>query len=388
MRLHGVTVLSAKSAWPLLLLNLPSCAVCGETVLSRIGWRGANSRVIVGVVLVLVVSCAFFILYYARKRMKEKHDLRERSEDLFDRACKRIGLTPLEVDVVRRLLRHENIKEPQVVLQSVSVFEKCLDREVNEIRAQGLGEEDREAENAILGSVRKKAGFHLLALEHPLLSTRNIAIGQSGAVFGRDHRAPIIHRARVMDSNEFNFRLQYDVDKEEICYISHGDEIKFAFTRQNDSVYGIALRVESADGAGNIVVFHSMELRRNQLRQFVRMDVSLPLRLRLLKTADPDKSEVARGQVVEAKMTDISGGGLSFIHEQSLRAGDLVSANFSLGSARFSGVLGKILRIGLQEGKVKTYYKHHLQFRNIEFRKHDLIVKYVFGKQRQQAQWR
>jgi c-di-GMP-binding flagellar brake protein YcgR len=318
----------------------------------------------------------------------QKHAREELSEQVFEKTTERLGLTAREVDKVKDLLKHETLTEPQIILQSVSVYERCVNKEIQQLLKRGITTDQKISENDLLYALRKKAGFHHLALEHPLVSTRNIAVGQAGALYGRNLKKPLIQRVVVIDNNEFSFSLQYDVDKEDIVHIAFGDEIKFAFSRQSDSVYGASLSVIHADGSGIVEVSHSLNLKRNQLRQYVRIEVTLPLKLRLIHTADFEKSDIRRGELIEAKLSDISGGGLSFLGEKSFRVGDLVTVSFDLPNMKFVGISGKILRISLQEGKLKTLIKHHVLFLDIEPRRRDMIVKYVFDKQRQLSQWR
>ena len=372
----------------ILFIIVFAITVNAESILSKIGWHGARLSVIVSLVALFVGIALLLIAYYVIQYLAQKRASKHHSERLFKESCDRLGLSTAEIEKIRYLLQHENLVEPQVIFQSISMYERCVDKEINDLISRGVSDEQEKYENDILLNIRRKIGFHHLALEHPLVSTRNITIGQSGSLYGRNLKKPLIQNARVVDSNEFTFLLQYNVDKEEICYVAAGDEIKFAFSRQNDSVYGVPLKVLSADGSGTIEVYHTLNLRRNQLRQYVRVEISLPVKLRLLNTDNVEKSEVQRGEVVEAKMSDISGGGMSFICERTLRVGDLISLAYDLPNAKFVGITSKVLRISLQEGKSKTFFKHHVQFKGLEPRRRDLIVKYVFDKQRQINQWR
>lgn len=362
--------------------------VNAESILTKIGWPGARFPVIMTLIALFSGVALFLILYYVIQYLTQKRARKHHSEFLFKEACDRLRLSTIEIEKIRCLLQHENLVEPQVIFQSVSMYERCVDKEIRELLDSGISEEQENVENEILSKIRRRIGFHHLALEHPLVSTRNITIGQKGSLYGRNLKKPLIQNAHVVDSNEFTFLLQYNVDKEEVCYVSAGDEIKFAFSRQNDSVYGVPLQVVSADGSGAIEVYHTLNLRRNQLRQYVRVEISFPLKFRLLNTDNVEKSEIRRGKVIEAKMSDVSGGGMSFLCERTLRVGDLISLAFNLPNAKFVGIASKVLRISLQEGKSKTFFKHHVQFKGLEPRRRDIIVKYVFDKQRQINQWR
>jgi c-di-GMP-binding flagellar brake protein YcgR len=359
-----------------------------ESILSRIGWKGPSTSVIILIILSILSTVIFLFIYSFRQLHIQKKNQRQHSETVFMENAEEIGLTSFEINKVRKLLQHEKNLDPQIIFQSISMFEKCVDEEVKMIIDKNVSSEVQNEENDLLVNIRKKIGFHRLAFEHPLISTRNISIGQVGSIFGKNHKKPLINRATVVDSNEFTFFLQYNVDKENILYVSKGDEIKYAFSRQNDSVYGIALTIAASEGSGNIEVYHTTNLLRNQLRQHVRIEINLPIKFRLMHTVDREKSDIRVHETVESKMLDISGGGLSFICERSLRAGDIISASFDLPDNKYAGVMGKVLRISLQEGKYNTYYKHHVKFQDLDTRKRDSIVKYVFEKQRQVNQWR
>jgi hypothetical protein len=268
------------------------------------------------------------------------------------------------------------------------MFEKCVDAHVASLLAQKPGEERLQEEDRRLSGIRVKAGFRHLPLEHPLVSTRNLSPGQVGAVFGEDRRNPLIHRATVTEINEFTFSLQYDVDNEDVFYFDTNVELKFAFARQSDGMYAVPLKLKRADGSGVLEAYHTLHLLRNQLRRYVRIEVNLALRFRLISTSDPEKSSIPRGSTAEGKIADISGGGMSFLCEESLRVGDRISASFAFPGGEFAGVLCKVLRISLQEGKTKTLYRHHVQFVDLEGRKRDAVVRYVFEKQRRMHQLR
>lgn len=370
------------------LLSILISHISAKSVLDQIGWHGPAMSVVITLVVVALVAVIGLIIYHIWSKIQITQQSKEYSVQLFNDAAKRLELTPKERTMAFRLASYDKVKEPQTIFQSASLFEKCVENEILKVKNSRPNDDDITITNDLISGIRKKTGFHILPLEQPLSSSRNIAIGQVGAIFGSDHRKPLIEKAHVSESNEFDFTLKYGVDEEDMCYITAGDTVKFAFSRQADSVYGFTLKVVSCDSAGTIVVEHTSEMKRNQLRQFVRIELSLPIKFRLLQTRNPELSEIQKGAITPVKMSDISGGGLSFICEKSLKAGDLISVGFTLPNVKLAGIAGKVLRISIQEGKTKTFYKHHVKFVKIEPRQRDGIVKYVFDKQRQMTQWR
>lgn len=363
-------------------------AVPTEYVLEKNQWYGAPSSVIIAVISVLISLLLFLTINYFRKCSTQKHAQKLHPDDHIEQYVEQAGLTGAEVEKLKAILHYENVSQPQAIFHSIVLFERCIERQIQVFLAKQPTDEQQQKENDMLNSLRCKLGFDHLAPEHPLASSRNIALGQTGALYGHNHKKPLIQHAEVVGSNEFSFLLQYNVDKEDVCYLQPADEVKYAFSRLGDNEYGIPLRVMAADGAGLIELCHTIDMRRFQFRQFVRIETSLPLKFRLINTVDSNKSEVRRGEVTEGKMTDISGGGLSFICEKTLRAGDRISLGFNLPNKKFTDISARILRISLQEGKSRMFYRHHAQFVSIDPRRRDLIVKYVFDRQRQINQWR
>jgi hypothetical protein len=354
---------------------------------NRIGWGRSAVQIalIFGAGMIVAAVVGLFIFFF--KSLRRREEERSQSDTLFLEESLKCGLTEEERDKLFGLLSHQKAMAAHTIFQSLLLFEQCIDAEVAALLREGAAEPDGHAQQ-VLSELRRKLGFSHIPLEHPLVSTRNITIGQTGSLFGKEGNKPLFNKVSVADNNSYFFTIQYNVDKEEVYRMAPGNVVRFIFARQHDGLYGVQIRVAAVREAGTIDLSHTMDLRRNQLRQYVRIETSLPLRMRLLSTKDPDKSEIQRGQLVTTRMSDISGGGMSFLCEQSLRLNDLISLNFDLPGVSFAGITGKIVHLTLREGKSGALIKHHVQFVNIEPRKRELIVKYVFEKERQLSQWR
>lgn len=354
---------------------------------NRFGWGRSAVEIALVFGAGMLVTILVFAGVYIVRSFRDRAEREAKSENLFLDTAARLGLTIEEREKLTELLSHQNVMEPHTIFQSLPLFEQALDAEINRMIGGGAPLSADGPEGQLIAGLRKKLGFAHLPLEHPLVSTRNISIGQSGSVFAKEGNKPLFNKVSVVDNNTFYFTLQYDVEKEDHFSIGPGTILRFVFARQNDGLYGVQAKVVSIQG-GAIDLLHSLDLRRNQLRQYVRIETNLPLRFRLLSTKDPDKSEIQRGALITSRMSDISGGGASFLYEQSLRLGDLVSISFDLPGSAFAGITGKIVHLSLREGKSGQLFKHHVQFVNIEQRKREGIIKYVFEKERQMSQWR
>lgn len=368
----------------LLLLFGP---ISAKSLIEQIGWEGATTQIIISVTIILTSLLVIMIALYIRNLFKIKKDQEDVSNKLFNEHSRKADLYPSEVKRLKQLLSHEMIPHPHTIFQSALLFERCIDAEVRLLIITKSDPDLLEEDEKILSGIRKKLGYGYLPLEHPLLSTRNIEIGQTLSIFRTTGNTPLIKHAILIMNKETFFRLQYDTEQEEEIRFFEGQELKLAFARQGDGMYGLQVEIWRSAPPSTIDFFHTLKFRRNQLRQFARIEVNLPIRVRTIPSEKPAGAELFPKHV-EAKLSDLSGGGLSFLHEKPLVPGDRVSMQFNLSTGKFSGITGKVLRVSLQEGKTKNLYRHHVEFTDIEQQYRDRIVKYIFEKQRQQNQMR
>ena len=65
----------------------------------------------------------------------------------------------------------------------------------------------------------------------------------------------------------------------------------------------------------------------------------------LKKTIMSDNGEVKASESFTATMCTLSGGGLSFIHEGHLGAGDMFEVDFDILDSTFTGIPAKVLSV-------------------------------------------
>ena len=359
----------------------------GENLFEQIGWKGATSSIIVWLTTAILGLLVILISLYVRSSIKAKKTEKNVSEDIFNDMIVKADLYPLEKKKLLDLLKHQFIPYRHSIFQSAALFERCVDAEVKLILLTAKSGEELDESEQILSNLRKKMGFAYLPLEHPLLSSRNIEIGQTVTVFPANGKNALINHGILLANKETYFRIGYKTDNNKSVPVHVGDELKLAFARQADGVYGLTTEVYAVGTELYFDCLHTLEFQRNQLRQYVRMEVNLPLRVRKINFGKKDAGEPSPKNT-EVKLCDISGGGLSFFHTEPFATGDRISMNFTLTSGKFSGIEGKILRITNVEGKNGVHFRHHVQFINIEQSQRDRIIRFIFEKQRIQNQIR
>ncbi|MDG5814354.1 PilZ domain-containing protein [Chitinispirillales bacterium ANBcel5] len=353
-----------------------------QDLISQIGWNRATPGVIMGIVSVVTSGFVMLLVLHIRTQKKAKKISVEASRDAFSQYIQKAGLVDREEKILVEMSGEEN---PNLLIQSSSFFERCIHNYVEKLISQNDSEKHLEVMNEQLGVIRKKLGHNFLPFEHPLVSTRNMSIGQRLSVHTHNG-GELLNNALVVRNEELSFYLSYRVEQEDVVDVGTGSMLNLCFTRHNDGIYNICAQVRRST-PGCIEFFHSFDIKRNQLRQFMRLEVSFSVRFRLITTVSPEHSDLA-GIWLQGRVTDIGGGGLSIVYGKSFVPGDIFLLNIMLSNGTLSGVKAKLLRVSLIETNDCTKYKHHLQFISIDSAGRDKIVRFVFEKLRQINQMR
>ncbi len=291
-------------------------------------------------------------------------------------AVEEFGLSPVEAAKVQELAKHDPQSPAGALFRSLLQFEKCVDAEVRHLLSNGFPAARIENESLLLSQIRIKLGFNHIAPERPLVSSRNLELGQQGSVLRKSNRIPLIQKATVVESNEFYFRLNYNPEIEDYYPILPGINLRFTFARPEDGTYRITTPVYSSD-YGVLTLLHSIRVERKQQRFHVRANVTLGVTVKLTATSFPSQASLAPGETFEAAMIDISSGGMTFRTDRSLFPGDSVSLSFQLRGRRVSHATGRIVRVSVREQGKTADFKYHVQFVGLHDEARELISKFV-----------
>ncbi len=336
---------------------------------------------VIGAIIIVTI---FIIILEAGRRAKERHDRKITSETTFNLKVSDLGLTEKEKEEIEKMAGPKKYDEMNSIISSINIFEHHVDKEIERLGITPDPFKKTKAEETITG-IRKKLRFNYLDNDYPLVSTRNISIGQPMVLLNREGRT-VIQMARVVTNKELFFRVQYDTQLEPKISLQRGDRIKVAFPRHGDAMYEIDLTVAAFERPGWIDFYHTLNLTRRQLRRDVRLDANFPLKLRVLETSDPVEKERLGKNLINGRISDISGGGLSFLIDSPLKPEDILSLNFSLSETPVTGIQAKLLRVNPQQIKDETFFRHHMQYLGIDPIQKEKIVKYVFEKMRERKQ--
>lgn len=391
----------------LLLRRVSLCAVIiifvpefvlAEGILDQIGWRDSIRKdPTLEIVLGIIIISIFFMVYRACLNIREeikKRKIRLQEEELsmreFVRKRRDAGLNEREVDLLLSMMKKKNVSKIHTVFESVELFESCVDREIRDLTLKRMLREKKEEKGETIMSLREKLGYCNLPSNVPLVSTRNIPVGQIGSVYGKSAKVSgrmvlMVNRAEIIESNSFTFKLRYDSNKEEAHNFLSGERVSFSFSREGDARYRVFLTVLSSGPSSTIELLHTSSLKRRQSRHEFRFEIPISVKGRLLKKSIMnDDTETAEGEPFLINTCTISGGGLSFIHERSLGADDLLKVNFDILDTSFTDISLKIICALTCNGESNVFI-YHAQFVDIENVTRERIIKLIFEMARRQG---
>jgi c-di-GMP-binding flagellar brake protein YcgR len=363
-------------------LFFAAAALAGDGNLSQIVWRGSGPGAVAGIAVFFGALAALLIfsqISSGRKRAKAEQD---HSARLFGEGCERCRLTREEMNVLLGMAAFapDPPTKGHLIFESLPLYERCLDAYTErtlrmQTSAGGLDEQD-----AVLLRLRKKMGYSVLAPEQPMVSTRNLSIGQRVSVFIPGQRTESFG-ATVTHLGEFWFTVRLTEDFMGLVNLA-GTEKIVAFLRQGDAAYSVTAKVREFTQAGEISFFHSMKLSRNQNRQYMRLDVNLTLKYRFIERPSAYGDKIP-SDLFSAHTADISGGGVCLISDAPLLAGDIIMLAIYIPGFTLNGIKSKVLKVITVEGKAgATRYRHLVQFVSIEPKQRERIVKFVFEAHR------
>ncbi|MDR2592389.1 MAG: PilZ domain-containing protein [Chitinispirillales bacterium] len=362
-----------------------------ETISKSFAGRGgAGPGAVVGIVVFFGVIIGLLIFFYVGSRRSQEKIQEELSAKLFGEGCERTRLTRDEMNALLGIVAFapDPPTRGHLIFESLPLYERCLDAYVEHTprlqfssgRGGGVEEQDE-----LLLRLRKKLGYAILSPEQPVVSTRNLSVGQKMSVFAPGQRSDPFS-ANVTHVGEFWFTVRLQEDFMGLVSLG-GLEKTLAFLRQGDAAYSVTVKVREISQSGEINFYHSTRLSRNQHRQYMRLDIDLAVKFRVIERANSFDDRLPN-ELLSAHTADISGGGVCLIVKEPLRVGDVIMLSIYIPGCAINDVRAKILKVIAVEGRTATHYRHLVQFISIEPQQREKIVKYIFDKHRASLQKR
>lgn len=114
----------------------------------------------------------------------------------------------------------------------------------------------------------------------------------------------------------------------------------------------------------------------NQKREYVRLDVSLPVRFRVIDDED-------NGQIEEGVTIDISAGGALFSTKSELKTGQKIEIEIKLAAKNIFSCYAHVIRVFERGRQGKNAIQVAVEYDGIAETDRDRIFKFIFKKQRE-----
>jgi len=365
---------------PLLVLAaVPGWAVAALPAYSDLNLPKAGSAETALLTALIIALCGSVALFEIVRSRRELYTEKNVIEARFTENMRRFNLDREERRLLRVIAAQSHIADMNELFTSLPVFEQGIERIVQDALSIKHDEADLQALEDLLQSLRKKMHYGILEPGLPITSTRNLSPGQSVWILGP--KKTILGEASVALVRELYFTVKL-VGNDFGRHPAFESPVRMAFTRKADGIYGIEVPLVSFDPAGGTIKCrHTLSFKRNQLRQDVRVETDLMISIRRIAS---EKGKTTDSAPFMVKMSDLSGGGLAFVSEQTLATGDTIIVNAATPKLTIAGVQAKVLAVSRRAGSQQVL--HHARFVNIDFEKKEKIVKYVFNRMRELTQ--
>lgn len=192
------------------------------------------------------------------------------------------------------------------------------------------------------------------------------------------------YASSIQEVNDDTISVAVPARRGQYLYLQDGDMVKVEFI-DSGAIYGFESKVvgrKKSNQVSLVVLSRPETMTRKQRRNFVRLDINLPVLFRILSGSpgiNPDD--------VHAGMTiDISGGGLQLSSRTQLESGSRIQISLKLDQKDMQDLVltGKVNWVVPEEAM--RSYRFGVCFEDIREAHRERIISYIFAKMRQRAQ--
>lgn len=339
---------------------------------------------IIAFIIILSLILIQFITYFVRRKRRNIEQW-----DWFYRMCEAKDLSVEEMKLLRDMIKKTKLRNPAVVFKSMKAFDRCVN---TEFKTTDLTDEKREELAEDIAEIRRKLLFDRFTPGKVLESSRGINPAQRLRLgFKFDGKRHFMH-TWVLDVKEDAILVYIPELEGEGETFSKEQEVDVYFWRDADAGYSFSTTIQDVqkEPVGILYLNHSENLHRTQRRHFYRLDISLPLKFRII--TDEQILELReKGRISfpkdnmpkDGEVKSISGGGAAFISEIFINNDQVVWLEISLSKSWWvSDIYGKVLQC---KKIMDNEYKIFVEFQLIEDNVRDEIIRFVSEKQREKV---
>ena len=365
-----------KSLFLAAMLNVTALAAADENVFDTFGKsidHAMNKYFTAEIILLLIASLVVLIIaavfFEIRRSNKIKREMQALAMAKFDVHAEKINLRLSSVAILKNIALKSGLQDPISILKFSHVFESSLEKYYESEKIESIAIEMLVQ----ISNLRRELGFSPLPKGIALTSTRQFCSGDKCLVRIPENDPPVPDGVcYVIDSEE----RKWSVTRPDWPQVQAGAWVWMSLTKQGDAEYTFRTQVLE-DSMGEFVLCHTSKLHRTQQRNWLRIDVDIPVKITLM-----DEPHV--GDILSGKIIDISGGGLGMTIAAKLQKNSMLLLNFELpGRGKITDLHVKVVRVaGPRDGNLSRFV-HSAAFDGETDLTREKIIQYVFEKQRE-----
>ena len=312
----------------------------------------------------IVAILGLGLLLLVLVEIHRSNDRREHEEMFgtkdFDIKVQQNDLTPKEIRTLEKLVRASKFENKDAVLNSSHLFEAAVSdfyefRNVDMVRDETLDAVSR---------LRAKLKFDAANPLTVIVCTRQFNVGNRVDIL-IDGREKLKH-SEILSQKEKYWKVSYDGSfGPERSYV--GKDVRIRWTRPEDAVYSAKVRVMASE-PGVLVLRHSNELEKQQLRRWLREIVNFPVEVTF-----------ADGSKASGILYDLSAGGILIGLPCECESGQHVRIHFELPSFGPEDVEIEILRsLGHKNSEYPEFYSMTASFTGEFGWTQERVLQYIF----------
>jgi len=344
------------------------------------------SRMLIALaVMLFIVAIAIELL---RRRSVVQGNIASSKRD-FELLAARKGLTRQEIRQMYDLAKRARVASPFPLATSALRFDEAIDAELARLK-RTADEGDSIAQ--IYSAIRQKLGLNEIPLGHALPSSRFLSAGQQLVVGKADARSEPGYPAEIIALDDAGITVSWPARGDKKADVHVDDRLRVAMWRANDARYFFDTDVKNAlsEMEPRLVLRHTRDITRVQSRKFYRVEVSIPVVLHYVPgeravsetSVDMPVGAVSRVRRFSARLTTLSGGGMSMVCDQNIPVDSVLRSHIPLeGIGAPAPVACRVLNASTSRRAGK--YVLRAQFVAIDEEDRDRLFRYVSLKQQE-----
>jgi len=344
-------------------------------------------NIILWILGIVVIGLIVFTIINTHK---ERAKVREQERVYFERKAVEKGLDQKHVNMLSEAVKLIELDQPFRILDSFDIFQHLIQKFESQ---QSFSDQEIRYFQEMVAQIKDKLGFNKIEMAVQIDSTKQIQKEQHLKIALKKGDQIYEYPAVLVDNRDNQMILDSSKIDLGFLQLDMNTPIEVDFYRENDAGYHFITTLHSLPNREKkfLGLKHTSELRRNQARNFSRMEVNFRFNFYHVPKAKFESIEIDRNlarcenlPVFVGETIDVSGGGLAFHARKKVVKGDCLLLNFQMLSEEHSEpVLAGVVWSSME--KDSNLILVRAKFYNITDKMREQLMKFIYQMQRKYA---